>query len=273
VVRNFPRSNRVDAARLGVARIQFERGNLEAAVALMSEIRLRELSDDELREAHQLLVKTARDPVAKLEWLAKLRSDQADSDERARIDAEIDEIDLDALPALRKFTRVPLSGTLNGEIVLSMPSEVAESTGNIEITIEGLNLGDGKTKLDIPGWGGLTLDQADAGNLELVADIEGGAAKIERATAHGKDLELDVLGRMRLLRPLKRSEVNLMFRVKIQDAYKERSPKVATMLELASSELEAAQTADGAIQYRVTGSLAGRLRPRAAGSQPFEAPK
>ena len=209
---------------------------------------------------------------------AELAGGEAEGDitlgpDNMEIDAEIDEIDLDALPALRKFTRVPLSGTLNGEIVLSMPSEVAESTGNIEITIEGLNLGDGKTKLDIPGWGGLTLDQADAGNLELVADIEGGAAKIERATAHGKDLELDVLGRMRLLRPLKRSEVNLMFRVKIQDAYKERSPKVATMLELASSELEAAQTADGAIQYRVTGSLAGRLRPRAAGSQPFEAPK
>ena len=92
VVRNFPRSNRIDAARLGVARIQFGRGNLDAAVRLMSEIRLRELSDDELREAHRLLVKTARDPATKLEWLAKLRSDQVDSDARAVIDAEIDEV-------------------------------------------------------------------------------------------------------------------------------------------------------------------------------------
>jgi len=209
---------------------------------------------------------------------AELAGGEADGDitlgpDHMEVDAEIDEIDLDALPALRTFTKVPLSGILNGEIVLSMPSEVAESTGNVEITIEGLNLGDGKTKLDIPGWGGLTLDQADAGNLELIANIEGGAAKIERATAHGKDLELDVLGGMRLMRPLKRSELNLMFRVKIQDAYKERSAKVATMLELASSELKPAQAADGAIQYRVTGSLAGRLRPKAAGSQPFEAPK
>jgi hypothetical protein len=45
------------------------------------------------------------------------------------------------------------------------------------------------------------------------------------------------------------------------------------MLELASSELKAAQTADGAIQYTITGSFAGRLRPREAGTQPFEAPK
>jgi len=194
-------------------------------------------------------------------------------EDNMEIDAELDDIDLEALPILRKFTKVPLAGTLNGEIALVMPSEVAESTGNVEITIEGLHVGDGKSKLDIPGWGGLTLDKADAGNLELVATIEEGSANIERATSHGKDLELDVLGRVRLLRPLKRSELNLMFRVKIQDAYKNRSAKVATMLELASSGIKAAQTADGAIQYTVAGSFASRLRPRAAGAQPFKAPK
>jgi type II secretion system protein N len=189
------------------------------------------------------------------------------------LDAEINDINLEALPILRKFTKVPLAGTLNGEIALTMPSEVAESSGNVEITIEGLNVGDGKTKLDIPGWGGLTLDKADVGNMELLVAVEEGSAKIVRATSHGKDLELDVLGKVRLLRPLGRSELNLMLRVKIQDAYKKRSAKVATMLELASSGIKAAQTADGAIQYVVAGSLAGRLRPKAAGTQPFAAPK
>ena len=209
---------------------------------------------------------------------AELAGGEADGDlvlgpDTMDVDAELDDINLEALPALRKFTKVPLAGTLNGEVALDMPSEVAESTGSIEITIEGLNIGDGKSKLEIPGWGGLTLDKADAGNLELVATIEEGSAKIERATSHGKDLELDVLGNVRLLRPLKRSELNVMLRVKIQEAYKERSAKVATMLELASSGLKAAQTADGAIQYTVAGSFAGRLRPKAAGTRPFEAPK
>lgn len=189
------------------------------------------------------------------------------------VEAEFEDIDLEALSILRKFTKVPLTGILNGEIVLAMPSEVAESSGNVEITIEGLNIGDGESKLDIPGWGGLTLDKADAGNLELIATIEEGSAKVERATSHGKDLELDLLGKVRLLRPLKRSELNVMLRVKIQDAYKERSAKVATMLELASSGLKAALTTDGAIQYTVAGSFGGRLRPRGAGRLPFEAPK
>mgnify|MGYP001813309016 CR=1 FL=1 len=189
------------------------------------------------------------------------------------VDIEIDDVDLGALPALKKFTKIPLEGVLGGEVTLSMPSEVEESSGDVELRIEGLVLGDGKSKLEIPGWGGLTVDPADAGNLELVAKIDRGIAKIERAKAHGKDLELDVLGRVRLQRPLKRSDLNVMVRAKIMDAYKEKSAKVSTMLELASSGLKAALTADGAIQYSIAGSLGGRLRPRAAGKQSFQAPK
>ena len=68
-------------------------------------------------------------------------------------EAEMEDINLEALSILRKFTKVPLSGILNGEVVLAMPSEVAESTGNVEITIEGLSIGDGESKVDIPGWG------------------------------------------------------------------------------------------------------------------------
>ena len=189
------------------------------------------------------------------------------------VEAEIEDVDLQSIPALRKFTKVPLEGTLTGEVELSMPSEVAESNGNVDLTIEALHVGDGKSAVDIPGWGGLTLDRADVGNLELSAKIEEGVANIERAKSHGKDLKLDALGRVRLLRPLKRSELNVMVRVKIEDSYQERSPKVATMMELGSSGLKSATTKEGAIQYSIAGALGGRLRPRAAGGQPFQAPK
>ena len=194
-------------------------------------------------------------------------------EESMEIEAEIESVDLAAIPALRKFTKVPLTGVLDGEIELFMPAEVTESSGSVELTIEALNLGDGKTQLDIPGWGGLTLDRADAGNLELAATIEEGVAEIERAKSHGKDLKLDALGSVRLQRPLKRSDFNLIARVKIEDAYKERSAKVATMLELASSGLKSAMTPDGAIQYTIVGPPGPRMRTRPAGRSPFEAPK
>jgi type II secretion system protein N len=188
-------------------------------------------------------------------------------------DAQMEDINLGAITALRRLTKVPLAGTLNGELELIMPSEVGESTGDLAIKIEGLKVGDGKAQLQIPGWGGLTVDEADAGNLELLATVEDGTAVIQKAKSDGSDLKLDMLGKVRLGRPFKRSELNLIFRVKIEDAYKERSPKVASMFELASAGLKSALTTDGAIQYSIVGSLGGRLQPRPAGSLPFEAPK
>jgi type II secretion system protein N len=209
---------------------------------------------------------------------AELAGGEAEGDltlgeDEMEIEAELEDINLEEIPAVRRFTKVPLGGTLQGEVELMMPSEVAESRGHVEITIERLSLGDGKSQLDIPGWGGLTMDQADAGNLELLATVEGGMAEIERARSHGQDLKLDLLGKIRLARPLKRSELNLLLRLKIEESYRQRSSKVATMLELASEELAAASTPDGALQYSIAGSYGGRLRPRAAGKQPFEAPK
>lgn len=209
---------------------------------------------------------------------AELAGGEAEGDitmgeDTLEVEAELEDLDLKAIPALRKLTKVPLEGILTGEIELDMPAEVAESTGDVELTIEGLAVGDGKTSMDIPRLGALTLDRADAGNLELVVKIEEGIATIERAKSHGQDLKLDALGKVRLLRPLKRSELNTMVRLKIEDAYKERSAKVATMLELGASGLKSATTSDGAIQYMIAGAVGGRMRPRAAGRQPFAAPK
>lgn len=209
---------------------------------------------------------------------AELAGGEADGDlsmgvDTMELDADFEDIQLESISALREVTKVPLEGTLNGEIELDMPSEVDESTGNVTVTIEGLHVGDGKTMMDIPEWGGLTLDRADMGNLELAATIEDGVANIEEAKSHGEDLKLDVAGRVRLRRPLKRSELDIMVRLKIEEAYKQRSAKVATMLELGSSSLRSAMSSDGAIQYTISGAIGGRMRPRPAGRQEFAAPK
>lgn len=189
------------------------------------------------------------------------------------LDIEVDDLTLEMVPALRQYTKVPLAGLMNGEIELSMPEDPADAAGNVDISIQGLNLGDGKTKIDIPGWGGLTLDRADAGDLTLTATIEDGALNIEEAKSHGPDLKLDAVGRVDLKQPLQRSNLNVMMRVKIEDAYRSRSPKVATMFELASSGLKAAMTPDGSIQYSFVGPMGSRLRARPAGRDEFEAPK
>ncbi|MGB5812823.1 MAG: type II secretion system protein GspN [Polyangiales bacterium] len=202
------------------------------------------------------------------------QGDIAVGEKDLEVDAEFADIELRQLPALRRFTKVPLVGTLNGEIVLDMPSEVTESTGNVDLTVTGLSAGDGETKVTVPGWGGLTLDEADLGTLEVQVAIADGVADIERFKADGKDIKLDIVGGVKLARPMSRSLINIMLKTKIEDAYKQKSPKVATMIDLASSgrDYQAALTADGSLQYKIAGSLAGRIRPVGAGKEPFRAP-
>ncbi len=200
--------------------------------------------------------------------------DIAVGEDNFEVDAELSDIELKQIPALRRFTKIPVTGKLDGEVALTMPSEVGESNGNVALTIEEMSIGDGKTKLDIPGWGGLTLDEADVGKLDVQATVEDGRANIESFKADGKDLKLDVLGNVKLARPIRRSQLNLMLKAKIEDGYKERSPKTAAMIELASTgdAYKAALAPDGSLQYKLTGSAAGRLRPQGAGKQAFRAP-
>jgi len=202
------------------------------------------------------------------------QGDVAFGEDNFEVEAEFSDIELKQIPALRRFTMIPVTGKLDGEIALTMPGDIGESNGSVALTIEALSIGDGKTKVDIPDWGGLTLDEADAGDLEIQATIEEGTIDIESFKADGKDLKLDVLGNVRLGRPMMRSQLNLMLKAKIEDSYKERSPKIATMIEIASAgdAYKAALAPDGSLQYKITGSPAGRMRPQGAGNQPFRAP-
>ena len=264
----------VDLSHSGIAGLEFE--NLRIVLPQDGDSPPLDVLFDELTVGTSLL--SLISDTKSYEFDAELAGGEIEGEatlgeESSLIELQIEDLVLEAIPALRQYTKVPLAGTMNADIDVAMPAEIGEAAGTVELSVDGLNLGDGKTKIDIPGWGGLTLDRADAGNLELALVIEDGTGTIERATSHGKDLKLDALGRVKLLRPLKRSELNLMARVKVEDAYKERSPKIATMFELASSGLKSAMTSDGAIQYSFTGPIGGRLRPRPAGRDSFEAPK
>ncbi len=191
--------------------------------------------------------------------------------EDTHIDAELETIDLKRISALRRYTKIPVEGIVTGQIELDMPKEVNKATGFVELTIEGLSVGDDESQIDVPGWGGLTVDRASLGTLKMHATIADGLAKIDELQSHGKDLKLDATGQVRLSRPLGRSQLDVLARIEIQEAYKERSTRIAAVLDLAKGrpEFKSAQTSDGAIQYRLAGSIAGRIRPKPAGREKF----
>jgi predicted negative regulator of RcsB-dependent stress response len=102
VIRNFPNGNQIDSARVGAASIEFDRGNVDAAMRALDRVQMRRLSDAERQLANRLLAGNARDPVARIRGLATLRADEPDEQARARIDAQIDDL-------LAQFDRVQLA--------------------------------------------------------------------------------------------------------------------------------------------------------------------
>jgi outer membrane PBP1 activator LpoA protein len=92
VIRNFPNGNRVDSARVGAASIEFDQGNTTAALRALDHLQLRRLSNADQQLASRLLAETARDPVAKIRWLATLRAGESDEKVRLRIDVQIDDL-------------------------------------------------------------------------------------------------------------------------------------------------------------------------------------
>ncbi len=118
VIRHFPNGNQFDSARVGVASIEFDRGNADAVLRALDRVQLRRLSDADRRLANRLLAETARDPVARIRWLAELRAGESDEQARTRIDAQIDDLlaQLDrarlALVAKRMEPEIPAARAL-----------------------------------------------------------------------------------------------------------------------------------------------------------------
>jgi ABC-type branched-subunit amino acid transport system substrate-binding protein len=95
LLRQHPTGDRSDAARVELARLELARGDGDAAAAAMGRVRLSRLSQPERREAYGVLARVARDPVARLRWLARLRAELHDPEEIAAVDARIDAVVLE----------------------------------------------------------------------------------------------------------------------------------------------------------------------------------
>lgn len=92
-----------DRARIRLASLELERGNLDRARELLARARLSRLEPPDLRTAYRALAETAPGPVERLRWLGLLRGAVEDEAERNAIDVEIDALlaKLDA-PALER---------------------------------------------------------------------------------------------------------------------------------------------------------------------------
>lgn len=174
-----------------------------------------------------------------------------------RIDAELDAVDVGKL-GLGSFLGVPLKGRATGTIALTMPAETQKSTGNVELKIAGLKIGDGKAKLSMPGLrSGMTIEELDAGTLDLAIKAENGVAEITKFTTNGKDLKIAGEGSIRLANPLRRSRPDVQLELTLSDAYKNKTERTKALFEILAMQpdWQRATGPTGSLNLHVAGTL------------------
>lgn len=191
----------------------------------------------------------------------------ADEDNK-QLKATFNNVDLGKLGAFETLVSVPAKGALNGDIDLSIDKDPKKTTGTVKLVLTGLVIGDGKAKVKLGSMGGLTVDPIEAGNVTIELDVKNGIGTVQKITADGKDLELRGSGDVRFADPVVRSRISILMAVKFTDSYRNKSSRTKAMFSLLDSgmpEVNAAKAPDGALQFRLVGTLSSiRALPQGA---------
>ncbi len=212
----------------------------------------------------------------------KLSGSFAASDDELSVNVEFDGVDPGQLPGVAEALQLPLSGTLNGTLSLVVPEKhYSKANGQVELSIDELEIGDGKTKIR----GLLALPTVRAGTLAISAQIKDGKATIERFEANGPDLEVHSDGRIRLRDELGQSlveQMNLSFNFSAQYRTKDKTTesllgkpgeRFGGAIEL-DPQVKRARQPDGSFNWRIAGPLANlRFTPGRATSSARRAPR
>ncbi|MDD9933454.1 MAG: type II secretion system protein GspN [Myxococcales bacterium] len=174
---------------------------------------------------------------------------------------ELDAVDVGNL-GLAPYTKIPLEGAMTGELDVTLAKEPAQTEGHVELEIADCSAGDGKAKIPVPGFGGLTVPKVNLGTLGLKVAIKEGVATVEKLEAKGKDATLSGSGSVRLVQPFKRSRADLALGIKVDDGLTKREPKIKAMLGMAKGFM----APDGSIRLNLTGAISNLKAKAGAGA-------
>ncbi len=180
------------------------------------------------------------------------------------IKMDLDGIALAELGPLRDAVGTAVGGTLKGTIDITYgETRIDKANGTVALEVENFWVSDGKTPFKVPalkavfGSEDITLPQIVIGNVPVQINVKNGVATIEKFEGKGKDLELNVDGRVTLRESVNESDLALGLRFKFNDTYKKKGESTAGLLLLLDSEpkLRASKRSDGFYALRVHGPL------------------
>jgi type II secretion system protein N len=193
-----------------------------------------------------------------------------------RLEVELDKVDLTNLDPIASMVGLPLVGTLDGKLDLTIPEQkLQKANGTIDVTIRDLAAGDGKAKIG----GKLALPKLNVGELTLSGEAKDGVLKITKLAAAGQDLDLTADGKILLRDPTNESIADVYLRFKFADGYKNRNDMTKSLFGSPGSSMPAlfeldprvkqSKRSDGFYGWHMMGPLRdAQFNPAPAGSAP-----
>ncbi|MDQ3032916.1 MAG: type II secretion system protein GspN [Myxococcota bacterium] len=195
--------------------------------------------------------------------------DYWNSETQTHVAMHLEDVELGRIGPLRRFVMLPIAGTLSGDIDVTIADDNEQTQGDITLSIAGLTVGDGRARLEIPGMrSGITVEQLNAGDLNLRMQVERGVGRIQQLTSSSDDVDIRGAGTLRLLRPIRMSNIDVMLRFEVKQPYRVRNARteaVFSMIEM-SPDVRPYRAPDGAFQLRVAGSFGSSIRASGAGT-------
>ncbi|MDP3276274.1 MAG: type II secretion system protein GspN [Deltaproteobacteria bacterium] len=158
---------------------------------------------------------------------------------------------------------LPVQGRMDADVDVTVPDGyINRASGNTQLSVAGLRIGDNVAQFQIPGFGGVTIAQIDAGTLAGTVTIREGVASIERLGARSRELNLALSGRVELHADMAQTGINLLTRFQLTDQFRaknEQAGRIMMVLDMVP-DLRAARGADGMIGLRCRGTVGRGIR-------------
>ncbi|MCA9681155.1 MAG: type II secretion system protein GspN [Myxococcales bacterium] len=187
-------------------------------------------------------------------------------EDTGRIAFKIEDLPLYAVPKLQEAVNAPVRGIFALDVdIEASEGEWAKATGKLEIHCRSCTIGDGDTKLYVPGANpksmvskGVTIPEIDLGTLDGVLDVKDGKAVAEEFGSESDDLQLKVSGDITFKDPIGKSRLNLIIKIFITPELRKKSENIDLVVVSASDKVKMPPPDEGWFGYVLEGNFKNR---------------
>jgi type II secretion system protein N len=168
------------------------------------------------------------------------------SDDESRIAFNISELPLYGVPKLQDAVNAPVRGVFALDVDMTAPgNEWAKASGRLEVHCYSCTIGDGETKLYVPGSKktsplskGITIPEIDLGTLDGVLEIADGKAVAEEFGTESNDIVFKISGEIEFKDPIANSRLDLLIKVFVDPSLRERNDNIDLLVVTASPKVK-----------------------------------